>query len=65
MSITILFEIRLINYIILTRYTDAMVCKLRPILTKETNHKLEIARKEGQKRQETIKRQKAETMAAK
>ena len=47
------------------RNTDAVAYKFRPTLTKATNYKLEVARKEQYKREEIVERQKTEAMAAK
>ena len=44
------------------RNADVVTCKLRPALIKITNHKLEIAREERQKRDKMMERQKIETI---
>ena len=44
---------------------DTVACKLGPALTKAINHKLEIASKERQKKEEIVERQKIKAMAAK
>ena len=47
------------------RNADAVACKLRPVLTRATNHRLEVARKKQPKREKIVERQKTEAMAAK
>ena len=44
---------------------DIIVCKLRLASTRATNHRLEITREEQSKKEERVKRQRTETMAAK
>lgn len=47
------------------RNINAVACKLRPALTRATNHILEIAREKQHKREKGIKRQKTKAMVAK
>lgn len=42
---------------------DAVTYKLKPALTRVTNHKLEVASKKKQKREEIVKRRKTKVMA--
>lgn len=44
---------------------DIIAYKLRPALTKATNHRLEIADKERQKKEEIVKKWKTKAMAGK
>ena len=44
---------------------DAITCKLGLALTRTTNQKLEVARKEKEKREEMVERQKIVAMAIK
>ncbi len=47
------------------RNVDAIARKLRPVLTKVTNQRLEIAKEEKQKREEIMEKWKAKIMIAK
>ena len=48
-----------------TQNANVIACKLRPALIKVTNHRLEDAKQEQQKREKIVKRRKAKASAAK
>lgn len=45
--------------------TNAIACKLRPIITKVSNHQLEVTREKKQKKEEMVEKQKIKTIIAK
>lgn len=58
-----LYDLNYIEKDIRSAYT--VVCKLRPALTRTTNHKLKVARENKQKREEMVEKQKTNAMTIK